>query len=151
MSQIITEPTSDQQRRMQRTAHKLGGLSRDEVPSIMRDSAKAIADELIRAGIPIESPRFRPDVGPVQIDMIVIEEKVTHPEPAMRLQFEAEGGLGITLNIKLLEFIRDPEAYVRDLFEHLGPMRRNVLRLCRQKRDADEAIYQALTQGAANA
>lgn len=150
MSQIITEPNGDLQRRMQRTAHKLGGLSHDEVLSIMRDSAKAIADELVGQGIPVESKRFRPDVGPVQIDMIVIQEKPTRPEPAFRLQFEAEGGMGITLTIKLLEFLKDPAAYVRDLFEHLGPMRRNVLRLRTNKREINARIYDALTTGAAN-
>jgi len=150
MSKIITEPNGDLQRRMQRTASKLAGLSREEVLSIMRDSARAIAEELVKQGIPIETQRFRPDVGPIQIDMIVIEEKVTKPEPGMRLQFEVEGGMGVTLTIKLLEFLKDPAQYVRDLFSQLGPMRRNVLRMRTNKRERNSRFYDALTKGAAN-
>lgn len=150
MPQIDTAPDADTQRRAQRTASKLAGLTHREVEALMRDGAKAIAETLIEAGIPIDTPRFRPDVGPVQIDMIIIEEKVTQPQPGMRLQFDVDGGMGVTLTIKLIEFIKDPEAYVRDLFTQLGPMRRNVLRLRRHKRDANDAIYRALTEGAAN-
>ncbi|NWO10168.1 hypothetical protein HLV40_07125 [Chromohalobacter salexigens] len=148
MSQIYTAPNSDTARRAQRTAHKLGGLSHDEVLSIMRDSAQAVANELVQQGLPIQSKRFRPDVGPVQIDMIVIEEKVTKPEPAFRLQFEAEGDLGVTLTIKLLEFIKDPGDYIRGLLEQLGPMRRNVMRMRTDKRELNSRIYDALTGGA---
>ena len=150
MSKIITEPDGDLQRRMGRTAHKLAGLTHDEVLSIMRDSAKSIAEELVAQGIPLETKRFRPDVGPIQIDMIVIEETVTKPEPAFRLQFEVEGGMGITLTIKLLEFLKDPAQYVRDLFTQLGPMRRNMLRMRTQKQELNSRIYDALTKGAAN-
>jgi len=151
MPQIDTAPTGDTQRRAQRTASRLAGLTHRDVEKLMRDGARMIAEQLVQHGVPEPSRRFRPDVGPVQIDMIVIEEKVTQPQPGMRLQFEIEGGMGVTINIKLVEFIKDPTAYVRDLFEHLGPMRRNVLRLRRHKRDASEAIYRALTQRGTNA
>lgn len=150
MSEIITSPTGEDGRRATRTASRLAGMSRTQVEQLMRDGARMIAEALVQHGIPQPSRRFRPDVGAVQIDMIVISEKVSQPEPGMRLQFEVEGNMGVTFNIKLLEFVRDPAAYVRDLFEHLAPMRRNMLRMRRHKRDADTAIYRALTQGAAN-
>lgn len=82
--------------------------------------------------------------------MIIIEEKVSTPEPGMRLQFDVEGGMGVTFTIKLLEFLQDPKGYVTDLFTQLGPMRRNIQRMRTHKRAADAAIYRALTQGAAN-
>lgn len=151
MSQIITTPDGDTKRRAQRTASRLSGLTHHDVEKLMRDGARMIAEALIQHKVAVPSKRFRPDVGPIQIDMIVIEEKVTQPQPGMRLQFEIEGGMGVTFNIKLAELVKDPAGYVRDLFEHLGPMRRNVLRRRRHKRALDDAFYQSLTQGAANA
>lgn len=150
MSQIITDAPGDLQGRVNSTALKVAGLSHTQIMGLMRDSARAVAEQLVEAGIPIKSERFRPDVGPVQIDMIVIEEKVTRPEPAMRLQFEVSGGMGVTFNIKLLEFIKDPASYVKDLFKQLGPMRRNVQRMRQNKREISNRMYHALTQGAAN-
>ncbi|MGM0858652.1 MAG: hypothetical protein ACQEW0_16465 [Pseudomonadota bacterium] len=150
MSQTISETDSALQRRMHVTARRLAGMTHEQVLDSMRNGAQAVAEHLNEQGIPIKSRRFRPDVGPVQIDMIVIEETVTKPEPAMRLQFEVEGGMGVTLNIKLLEFIKDPAAYVRDIMQQLGPMRRNVVRLRNNKRELNSRMYEALTQGAAN-
>lgn len=150
MSKIITEPTGDLQSRMHSSANKLAGYSRSEVLALMRDGAKVIAEQLVAADIPIQSRRFRPDVGSVQIDMAVIEGKVSRPEPAMQLQFEVEGGLGITLNIKLMEFVADPAGYVKDLFSHLGPMRRNVLKMRTNRRESNSRLYEAMTKGAAN-
>lgn len=151
MSEIITTPQAEDSRRAQRTVARLSGMSRAEVEAMMRDGARMIAEALVQHGIPKPSRRFRPDVGPVQIDMIVISEKVSQPEPGMRLQFEVEGNMGVTFNIKLLEFVRDPAGYVRDLFEHLGPMRRNVQRMRTNKRELNARIYGALTQGGAHA
>lgn len=151
MSEIITTPRAEDGRRAQRTVARLSGMSRAEVEAMMRDGARTIAEALNERGIPTPSRRFRPDVGPVQIDMIVISEKVSQPEPGMRLQFEVEGSMGVTFNIKLLEFAKDPAGYVRDLFEQLPPMRRNVQRMRTNKREINARIYDALTQGAANA
>ena len=136
--------------RMHVTARRLAGLTHEQVMDTMRNSAQAVAEHLNAQGIPIKSKRFRPDVGPVQIDMIVISEKVSKPEPAFKLQFEIEGGMGVTFTIKLLEFIKDPAEYMRDLLQQLAPMRRNVLRMRTQKREINSRIYDALTQGAAN-
>lgn len=147
MPEIITTPDGDISRRAGNTAYRLNGMTRAEVTELMRDAARTIAEQLIEAGIPTASERFRPDVGPVQIDMIVIEERVTRPEPGMRLQFEVEGDMGVTLNIKLLEFAADPAGYIRDLFAQLAPMRRNVMRLRRNKQDANRAIYRAIGGG----
>lgn len=151
MSDIITTPGEDDSRRAARTAGRLAGMTHTQVEQLMRDGARMIAEALVQHGIPQPSRRFRPDVGPVQIDMIVISEKVSRPEPGMRLQFEVEGNMGVTFNIKLLEFVRDPAAYVRDLVEHLAPMRRNVQRMRTHKRELNARIYDALTQGGAHA
>lgn len=145
-----TAPDGDLQRRTQRTAHRLTGMTYDEVAAVMRDSAKAVAEQLVEQGIPVDTGRFRPDVGPVQVDMIVIQEKISNPEPGMRLQFDIEASMGVTLTIKLLEFLKDPAQYVRDLFEQLGPMRRNVLRMRAEKRDRNSKLYDALTKGGAH-
>ena len=136
--------------RMHVTARRLAGLTHDQVMDTMRNSAQAVAEHLNSQGIPIKSKRFRPDIGPVQVDMIVISEKVTKPEPAFKLQFEVEGGMGVTFTIKLLEFIEDPAAYMRDIMQQLGPMRRNVLRMRTDKRELNNRIYDALTRGVAN-
>ncbi|WP_280568244.1 hypothetical protein [Chromohalobacter sp. 296-RDG] len=148
MPQIITSPDAGAQRRAGNTAYNLSGKTREQVSQLMSDAARSIAEALIEQGIPINTGRFRPDVGPVQVDMIVIEERVTRPEPAMRLQFDTEGSMGITLNVKIREYASDPAGYMRDVLDHLGPMRRNVMRLRRNKQDANQAIYRALTGSA---
>lgn len=147
---IHSAPDRSQQQRARTAALRLAGLQSRDIEKFARDAAMGIAQELTKHGIPIPSKRFRPDVGHVQIDMIIIEEKVTTPEPGMRLQFEVEGNMGVTFNIKLLELLDDPAGYVTNLFKQLGPMRRNVQRMRTHKRAADAAIYKALTQGAAN-
>lgn len=147
---IHTTPNGSQQQRARTAALRLAGLQSRDIEKFARDAAMGIAQELMKYGIPIHSNRFRPDVGHVQIDMMIIEEKVTTPEPGMRLQFEVEGNMGVTFNVKLLEFLDDPAGYITDLFKHLGPMRRNVQRMRTHKRAADAAIYRAITQGAVN-
>lgn len=131
-----------------RHAHRLTGMSRQQVMDLMRDAARQISEQLVEAGIPVQSKRNRPDVGPVQIDMIVIQEKPTKPEPGMRLSFDIENDMGVTLNIKFLEFMEDPGAYTRNLFSQLAPMRRNMERRRRNHKAANNAIYKALTEGA---
>lgn len=147
---IYSAPDSSLQQRARTAALRLSGLQGREIEKFARDAAMGIAQELMNHSIPIPTKRFRPDVGHVQIDMILIEEKVTTPEPGMRLQFEVEGNMGVTFNVKLLEFLDDPAGYITDLFKQIGPMRRNVQRMRTHKRAADAAIYRALTQGAAN-
>ncbi|WP_427030900.1 hypothetical protein [Halomonas sp. H2] len=147
---IHSAPDSTQQQRANTAVLRLAGLQSRDIEKLARDSAMGIAQELMKYGIPIPTKRFRPDVGYVQIDMVIIEEKVSTPEPGMRLQFEVEGNMGVTFNVKLLEFLDDPAGYITDLFKQLGPMRRNVQRMRTHKRAADAAIYRAITQGAAN-
>lgn len=148
---INTKPDSSQQQRARTAALRLSGLQSRDIEKFARDAAMGIAQELMKYGIPIPSKRFRPDVGYVQIDMVIIEEKVSTPEPGIHLQFEVEGNMGVTFNVKLLEFLQDPKGYITDLFTQLGPMRRNVQRMRTHKRAADAAIYRTLTQGATNA
>ena len=131
-----------------RTAYRLTGMSHDQVVATMRDYGRQIAEELTRHGIPVPSKRHRPDVGHVQIDTIVIQEKVSHPEPGIRIAFDVEGDLGVTFTVKLLELLEDPAEYLRNLLNQLGPMRRNMMRRRRDRKALDAAFYKALTQGA---
>ncbi|WP_163557577.1 hypothetical protein [Halomonas sp. NO4] len=131
-----------------RTAARLANVrSVDQLEDVMRTIGRALAEQLAEADIPIKSRRFRPDVGHVQIDNCIAEEKVTKPHPVVRLQFEVDGGMGIDLKVKVVDFLTDPAGYTRDLFAHLGPMRRNVLRLRQEKRELNNAFYKALTEG----
>lgn len=150
MTQLIDTAGKDLNRRTGKTARRFAGMSHKQVMSSMRSSAEAVAEHLKREGIPANTGRWRPDCGPIQIDMIVIQEKVSKPEPAFRLQFDIEGGMGVTLNIKLMEFIRDPKAYMADIMNQLGPMRRNVQRMRANKRAINDRMYDALTKGAAH-
>lgn len=150
MSEILHTPGERDRYRAFRTAAKLAGVrSVDQMHALMRDIGKALAEQLVAAGIPITSRRFRPDVGPVQIDLAFIEEMPSRPEPLIRLQFEVEGEMGVDLKVKLVDFLRDPQGYTQGLFQHLAPMRRNVLRRRRDRRALDTTIYAAI-QGAAN-
>lgn len=150
MTDIHLTPGERDRYRAFRTVAKLSGVrSVDEMNDLMRDVAKALAEQMVADDIPIKSRRFRPDVGPVQIDLAFIEEVPSRPEPLIRLQFEVEGNMGVDLKIKLVEFLEDPKRYVQHLFTHLAPMRRNVLRLRERRRNLDASIYQSL-QGAAN-
>lgn len=94
---IYSAPDSSQQQRANTAALRLAGLQSRDIEKLARDSAMGIAQELMKHKIPIPSKKIRPDVGNVQIDMIIIEEKVSTPEPGMRLQFDVEGGMGSTL------------------------------------------------------
>jgi hypothetical protein len=80
--------------------------------------------------------------------MIVIQEKPSKPEPGMRLVFDIEGNMGVTLTIKFLEFLEDPGGYTKNLFSQLPPMQRNMSRRRRDHTNANRAIYKALTEGA---
>lgn len=150
MTQPITIPSARDQVRAGRTAFKLTGMTHDQVKALMRDSAKQIAELLIAHDIPIASKRHRPDVGPVQIDMIVVQERITHPEPGFRLAFDIEGDLGVTFTVKLLELLEDPAGYTRNLLQQLGPMRRNMMRRRRDTQELNRRLYQAVTEGASH-
>lgn len=150
MTQLIDTAGQALNRRMVKTANRFAGMTREQVLDSMRGCAKAVAEHLQSQNIPANTGRWRPDCGPVQIDMVVIEEKVSKPEPAFRLQFDIEGGMGVTLNIKLLEFVRDPKAYMAELMTQLGPMRRNVQRMRSNKRAINDRMYDALTKGVAH-
>lgn len=149
MDQIQFNQSDRETYRAFRTAARLAGVrSVDQLEDLMRDIGKTIANELMRADIPVETPRFRPDVGHVQIDNCIVTERVTKPHPVIRLQFEVAGHMGVDFKIKLVEFLQDPAGYVRDLFAHLGPMRRNTLKMREHKRQVNDAVYRATTGAA---
>lgn len=114
-----------------------------------REVAVVVAQAIAKARLPVPSSRYRNDVEHIQIDPIVLEVKVTQPKPGVRLQFEAEGGFGIGLNINLAEFEAGPVQYLKDMFAHLYPMLRNSQKMRRNKKLMDSAIYDVLTEGAA--
>lgn len=131
-------------------AFKLTGMTHEQVRQFMRDLGKSVADEIMKREIATPSKKHRPDVGNIQIDLGVVRDKISEPEPVVQLSFDIEGDFGVKLKLKLLDYLEDPEGYIRDIFQQLGPMRRNMQRRRRHHRDANEAIYKALTGGAAN-
>ena len=122
--------------------------SNKPVSLTQREIAVVVARAVAKAALPIPSGKFRNDVDHIQIDPVVIEAKVTQPKSGVRLQFEVEGGYGITLNVKLEEFEASPMAYLKDLFKQLHPMLRNCQRLRNNKRLMNQAMYDILTKGA---
>jgi hypothetical protein len=123
--------------------------SNKPVSLTQREIAVVVAQAVAKAALPIPSGKFRNDVDHIQIDPIVIEAKVTQPKPGIRLQFEVEGGYGVTLNVTLKEFEASPVAYLQDLFKQLHPMLRNCQRLRNNKRLMNQAMYDILTEGVA--
>lgn len=115
-----------------------------------REVAVAVAQAIAQTGLPKPSTRFRDDLHHIQIDPIIIEERVTDRRPGVQLQFEAEGEFGVKLNVDLTEFAKNPGEYLGDLFSHLKPMLRNGIRLRHDKQAMNAKIYDILTRGAAN-
>lgn len=130
--------------------YKLTGMTHAQVQDFMRDMGRRVAEEVTKYSIAVPSKRHRPDVGYCQIDLGTVRERVSKPEPIVQVAFDVEGDMGVTLKLKLMDFIEDPENYLRDIFQQLGPMRRNVLRRRRHTQDANQAIYRALTEGPRN-
>lgn len=126
---------------------KLTGMTHAQVTDFMRDMGRQVAEEVTKHNIAIPSKKHRPDVGYCQIDLGVVRERVSQPEPIVQVAFDIEGDMGVTLKLKLMDFLEDPENYLRDIFQQLGPMRRNVARRRRHTQDANAAIYRAITEG----
>jgi len=114
-----------------------------------REVAVTVAGAIARAELPTPNGKFRNDLNHIQIDPIIIEHRVTNRVPGVRLQFMTQDRFGITLNVDLAEFGKDPGQYLRDLFEHIRPMMRNGAKLRRNKQILNEAMYEIMTEGAA--
>lgn len=82
--------------------------------------ANFIASKLAALAVP--SPGVRADIGPVQVDnVLLVEHFVEHP--AVRFRLELVGGFGAEVLVKLAEFGAGPSAYMRDLLENLQGIR----------------------------
>ena len=124
--------------------------SNNPVTLDQREVAVLFAQTIAKAGLPIPSGRYRNDVDGIQIDPIVIEERVTRPKLGVRLQFMTKGEFGVALNIDMEQFAADPKGYTVDTFENLGRLLRDSGRRRHTKRAETAALYDLLTQGAAN-
>jgi len=123
--------------------------SNKPVSLTQREIAVVVAQAVAKTGLPIPGGKFRNDVDHIQIDPVVIEARVTQPKQGVRLQFEVTGGFGVSLNVNLEEFEENPVYYLKDLFNQLHPMMRNVQKLRDKKRIENQAMYDFLTKGAA--
>lgn len=128
-------------------AFKLTGMTHEQIRQFMREIGAAFSNELMNREIPVSGSRNRHDVAYCQIDTVVIRERVSKPEPATRIKFDIEGNFGVTLTIKLMDYLANPEGYAQDLFRQLGPLRRNMERRRKSERATSDAIYRALTKG----
>lgn len=124
--------------------------TKSKITLSQRDAAVYVAKAVASAGLPVPSSRFRNDVDYIQIDPIIIEYKITKRVPGVRLQFEVEGRFGVTLNIDLKQLEDDPQRYLHELFQHVRPMMRNSVKLRRNRKLASQALYEVLTEEAAN-
>jgi hypothetical protein len=82
--------------------------------------ATFIASKLAALAVP--SPGVRADIGPVQVDKVLLVEHFDE-HPAIRFRFEMAGGFGAEVSVKLAEFGASPSAYMRDLLENLQGIR----------------------------
>lgn len=113
-----------------------------------REVAVIVAKSISETGLPVPSGRIRNDVNHIQIDPIVLEKRVTNPKMGVRLQFATKEDFQVDFNINIEEFTEDPHGYMTDLFEHLGRMLRNGLKMRKNTKLLNSAIYDILTKEA---
>lgn len=114
-----------------------------------REIAVIVAKSITETGLPVPSSRIRNDVDHIQIDPIVLEKRVTQPKMGVRLQFMTRDDFKVDFNINVEEFEANPGGYMGDLFERLGEMLRNGLKMRRNKQLMNSAMYDILTKEAA--
>ncbi|WP_428398296.1 hypothetical protein [Marinobacter salarius] len=114
-----------------------------------REIAAIVAKSISETGLPIPSGKIRNDHEHIQIDPIVLEKRVTQPKLGVRLQFMTRDEFKVDFNVSVEEFEADPHGYMTDLFEHLGRMLRNGLKMRKNKRLLNSAVYDILTKEAA--
>ena len=121
------------------------------VTMTQREIAVIVAKAVSATGLPVADEQIRNDVKYIQIDPILLEEKVTDPHLGVRVRFMTKDRFSIDLNIDCRHFCEDPKGYMTDIFENLKRMVGNAHIRRHQKREETLAIYNHLTKGAANA
>lgn len=114
-----------------------------------REIAVIVAKSIKETGLPVPSGRIRNDVDHIQIDPIILEKRVTDPKIGVRLQFVTKDEFKVDFNINIEEFEANPGGYMTDLFERLGEMLRNGLKMRRNTKLMNNAMYDILTKEAA--
>jgi len=114
-----------------------------------REVAVIVAKSIHEAGLPVPSGRVRNDANYIQIDPIILERRVTDPKLGVRLQFVTKDNFKVDFNIDMDEFGANPGGYMTDLFERLGEMLRNGLKMRRNTKLMNSAVYDILTKEAA--
>lgn len=114
-----------------------------------REIAVIVAKSITETGLPVPSSRIRNDVDHIQIDPIVLEKRVTQPKMGVRLQFMTRDDFKVDFNINVEEFEANPGGYMGDLFERLGEMLRNGLKMRKNTKLLNSAMYDILTKEAA--
>lgn len=113
-----------------------------------REVAVIVAKSIHETGLPVPSGRIRNDINHIQIDPIILEKRVTDPKMGVRLQFVTKEDFKVDFNIDMEAFEADPGGYMTDLFERLGEMLRNGLKMRRNTKLMNSAMYDILTKEA---
>jgi hypothetical protein len=114
-----------------------------------REIAVIVAKSITETGLPVPTGRVRNDVNHIQIDPIILEKRVTQPKMGVRLQFVTKDDFKVDFNINIEEFEANPGGYMTDLFERLGEMLRNGLKMRKNTKLLNSAMYDILTKEAA--
>ncbi|MCZ4284551.1 hypothetical protein O4H29_06850 [Marinobacter salarius] len=114
-----------------------------------REIAVIVAKSITETGLPVPTGRVRNDVNHIQIDPIILEKRVTQPKMGVRLQFVTKDDFKVDFNINIEEFEAYPGGYMTDLFERLGEMLRNGLKMRKNTKLLNSAMYDILTKEAA--
>jgi len=114
-----------------------------------REIAVIVAKSITETGLPVPSGRIRNDVDHIQIDPIILEKRVTQPKMGVRLQFVTKDNFKVNFNIDIEQFEANPGGYMTDLFERLGEMLRNSLKIRKNTKLMNSAMYDIMTEGAA--
>lgn len=115
-----------------------------------REIAVLMAQTIAKAGLPVPCGRYRNDVDGIQIDPIIIEQRVTKPKLGVRIRFMTRDDFGVDFNIDVEEFAASPQSYTLNMFEQLGRMLRDGSRRRHTKREETAVLYDLMTKGAAN-
>lgn len=107
--------------------------------------ANFIASKLAVLAVP--SPSVRADIGPVQVDNVLLVEHFEE-HPAIRFRFELPGGFGAEVRVKLAEFAAGPATYMRDLLEHLQGIRHAAMQRRAGRMAEVSAVYAQMNGGA---
>lgn len=107
--------------------------------------ASFIASKLAELAVPSHS--VRADIGPVQVDSVLLVESFEE-HPAIRFRFEIPGGFGAEIRVKLSEFAAAPATYMRDMMENLQGIRHAAMQRRAGRMSEVAAVYSQMKGGA---